>query len=350
MSSNLTKTDFAPLDISGNNYISWVLEAELHLQAKNLVHTIKAGNAASQQDRALALIFLRHHIQDGLISEYLTVKDPEVMWSCLKDRYDHLKMVILLKVKNDWLNLRLQDFKSVSEYNSALFRITSQLKFCGENITDEQLLEKTFTTFHTSSVVLQQQYQERRFKKYSELISCLLVAEQNNELLLRNHESRPVGSVYVPEAHATTNSTNGNGRGNNKGKGKRGRGNKNNQDKNSRFKPNHQEWKDGTSKKEQKPDKGKDSSDKPIKNKKDVCYHCGMTGYWSRTCRTAKHLVNLYQAYMKRPAVDIETNLIETNEAFTSSPHLDFDFLTKSEEGKWDISDFLNKSDDQELN
>ncbi|XP_026410657.1 uncharacterized protein LOC113305880 [Papaver somniferum] len=259
-------------------------------------------------------------------------------------------MVILPKAKNNWLNLRLQDFKSISEYNSALFKITSQLKLCGENITDEQLLEKTFTTFHVSSVVLQQQYRERRFKKYSELISCMLVAEHNNELLLRNHESRPVGSVSVPATHATTSSTNGNGRCNNKGKGKRGRDNEKNQDNNSRFKPNHQEWKDCTPKKEHKPDKGKDSFDKPIKNKEDVCYRCGMTGHWSRTCRTAKHLVNLYQASLKRLAVDIETNLIETNEACTSSPHLDFDFLTKSEEEKWDITDFLNKSDDEELN
>ncbi|XP_026432321.1 uncharacterized protein LOC113329693 [Papaver somniferum] len=259
-------------------------------------------------------------------------------------------MVILPKAKNNWLNLRLQYFKSVSEYNFALFKITSHLKLCGENITDEQLLEKTFTTFHASNVVLHQQYRERCFKKYSELISCLLVAEQNNELLLRNHESRLVGSVSVPESHATTSSTNGNARGNNKGKGKRGRGNKKNQDKNSGFKPNQQEWKDGTPKKEQNPDKEKDSSDKPIKNKEGVCYRCGMTGHWSRICRTAKHLANLYQASLKRPAVDIQTNLIETNEASTSSPHLDFDFLTKSEEGKWDISDFLNKSDDEELN
>ncbi|XP_026450564.1 uncharacterized protein LOC113350644 [Papaver somniferum] len=172
--------------------------------------------------------------------------------------------------------------------------LTPTLKLCGENITDEQLLEKTFTTFHASSVVLQQQYREHRFKKYSELISCMFVAEQNNELLLRNHESRPVGSVSVPEAHATTSSTNGNGRGNSKGKWKRGRGNKKNQDKNSRFKPNHQEWKDVIPKKEQKPDKGKYSFEKPINNKEDVCYRCGMTGHWSRTCRTSKHPINLY--------------------------------------------------------
>lgn len=348
MSSNLTKLDFPSLNISGNNYISWALDAELHLQAKNLANSIKARNATSQQDKALALIFLRHHINEGLRSEYLTVKEPDVLWNCLKDRYDHLKMVILPKAQNDWLNLRLQDFKSVSEYNSALFKITSQLKLCGEGVTDEQLLEKTFTTFHASNVVLQQQYRERRFKKYSELIQCLLVAESNNELLLKNHESRPCGSLPVPEAHVATSYTRGNGRGY-KGNGKRARGKKNFVYRNSQYKPYHQEWKSGAPHKELKPNKGKDLPDKQVKNKEDVCYRCGVSGHWSRTCRTARHLVNLYQASLKRPAADIETNLIQTNDASTSSPHIDFDFLTKSPEEKWDISEFLNKSDDGDL-
>ena len=64
------------------------------------------------------------------------------------------------------------------------------------------MLEKTFTTFHASNVLLQQQYQERRFTKYFELISCLLIVEQNNELLMRNHQSRPIGSEPFPKVNA----------------------------------------------------------------------------------------------------------------------------------------------------
>ena len=65
------------------------------------------------------------------------------------------------------------------------------------------MLEKTYTTFHASNMLLQQQYRERRFTKYSELIARLLVVEQNNELLLKNHQSRPIGSISLPEANAT---------------------------------------------------------------------------------------------------------------------------------------------------
>ena len=84
-----------------------------------------------------------------------------------------------------------------------MFRIVSQLKFCGVDITDEEMLEKTYSTFHASNITLQQQYRLRDFKKYSELISSLLMAEKNNELLIKNHQSRPTGLAAFPEAKAT---------------------------------------------------------------------------------------------------------------------------------------------------
>ncbi|XP_070012508.1 uncharacterized protein [Nicotiana sylvestris] len=160
----------------------------------------KDKNKASTQDCAKALIFLRHHLDERLKIEYLTVKDPLILWNGLKERYDNLKFVTLPQARYDWAHLRLQDFKSVSEYNSAMFRITSKLKLYGDTITDYDMLEKTFTIFHASNMVLQQQYREKSFKKYSELISLLLVAERNNELLMRNHENRPTGSTPLPKA------------------------------------------------------------------------------------------------------------------------------------------------------
>ena len=65
------------------------------------------------------------------------------------------------------MHLRLQDFKSVSDYNSVLFKISSQLELCGEKVTKEDILEKTFSTFHVTNVLLHKQYRERRFTKYS---------------------------------------------------------------------------------------------------------------------------------------------------------------------------------------
>ncbi|XP_075076447.1 uncharacterized protein LOC142163092 [Nicotiana tabacum] len=198
------KAEFVALDISGNNYFPWVLEAEIHLDAKGLDDTIKEGNEASSQDKAKAMIFLHHHLDEGLKSEYLTLKDPFQLWTGLKERYDHLKATVLLRVHREWMHLRLQDYKTISEYNSAVYRIISQLKLCGEPMNDEDMLEKTLSTFHASNMVLQQQYREKGFKKYSELISCLLVAEQHNAILMKNHEARPTGSTLFPEANLGT--------------------------------------------------------------------------------------------------------------------------------------------------
>ena len=119
----------------------------------------------------------------------MTIKDPSTLWKDLKEIYDHQKTVILPKARYDWLHLRLQKLQNMSEYNSAMFKITSQLKLCGENITDKDMLEKTYSTFPTNNMLLQQLYCEHGFTKYSELILVLLFAEQKNELLMKNHQA-----------------------------------------------------------------------------------------------------------------------------------------------------------------
>ena len=45
--SNITKLEFVALAISGKNYLSWILNVEIHLDAMNLGATIKEGNQAS---------------------------------------------------------------------------------------------------------------------------------------------------------------------------------------------------------------------------------------------------------------------------------------------------------------
>ncbi|KAH1064840.1 hypothetical protein J1N35_029827 [Gossypium stocksii] len=202
MHAPLGLEDIAQLvELRSYNWVVAITDAEIHLDAKGLGNNILADKEASNQDKAKAMIFIHHHLYEGLKVEYLTVKDPLELWKNLKERFNHQKTVILPKAHYDWMHLRLQDFKTVSEYNSELFKISSQLKLCGENITDENLLEKIFSTFHATNVLLQQQYREKGFKRYSELILCLLVAEQNNELLMKNYGIRPTGSAPFSEVN-----------------------------------------------------------------------------------------------------------------------------------------------------
>ncbi|KAM3398515.1 hypothetical protein P3S68_002031 [Capsicum galapagoense] len=174
MAGNLTKCEFVVLQSSGKNYTSWMLDAEIHLDAMDLEDAIMKENTTSSQNHAKVMIFLRHHLDEILKVEYLTTKDPLILWNSLKKRFDNLKMVILPKARYEWMHLRFQDYKSVYEYNSAMFRISSQLKLCGETVNDGDMMEKTLSTFHASNLLLQQQYREKGFKKYTELSSHLL--------------------------------------------------------------------------------------------------------------------------------------------------------------------------------
>ncbi|KAJ0042706.1 hypothetical protein Pint_17813 [Pistacia integerrima] len=87
--TNLTKLEFVALDIMGKNYLSWILDVEIHLDAMGFVDTIKEGNESSNQDKAKAMIFLQHHLYEGLKTKYLMVKDPLILWKNLKEIYDH---------------------------------------------------------------------------------------------------------------------------------------------------------------------------------------------------------------------------------------------------------------------
>ena len=278
------------------------------------------------------MIFLRHHLHEGLKAEYLTIKDPLVLWNNLKERYDHQKTVILPKACYDWMHLCLQDYKTVSEYNSAMFRISSQLKLCGEKVTDEDMLEKTFSTFHASNLLMQQQYREKGFKKYSQLMSCLLVAEQNNELLMKNHEARPTGFAPFPEVNVTAyqphNQIQGRGRGRGRGRSRGHSCHFGNRSGHSKNPSRHLKWE-----RNEKKDQG-DSNTNSVDN---VCYRCGMKGHWSRTCRTPKHFVDLYKKSLKRNEKMVETNFI--TECDTSDTQFD-DFTNL------DVVDFFIQPED----
>ncbi|GJT44950.1 hypothetical protein Tco_0953665 [Tanacetum coccineum] len=146
------------------------------------------------------------------------------LWKDLEIKFNNQREVLLPSARYDWNNLRFQDFKKVNEYTSALFIICRTLRFCGQTVTKGDMLEKTFSTFHASNINLQQQDRLQNFKRYSDLNVNLLVTEKNNELLMKNHQSRPTGSLALPEANIVNNNDNKNsgskrGCGNPRGRG-----------------------------------------------------------------------------------------------------------------------------------
>ena len=188
---------------------------------------------------------------------------------------------MLPQARSDWLNLRFQDFKSVTAYNSALHRIVSLLRMCGQKVTDADIIDKTLSTFHPTNMVLQEQYRHAKYAKYSELISVLLVAEKQNELLMKNHSTRSTGTMAVPEAHAVTQSV-GSSHGRRKDKGNQGwKGKKNNA-----FKGKGRGRGKGK-------EKFKTDPTTQTRGKQGKFFKCGCEDHLSRTRRTPKHLVEL---------------------------------------------------------
>ncbi|XP_074352168.1 uncharacterized protein LOC141691337 [Apium graveolens] len=182
--ANLAKLEFVVLDVSGNNYLSWVLDAELHLSANSLKDTIDPEKISIVEQNTKATIFLRHHIHEDLKSE------------------------------------------------------------------------------------------ERDFQKYGELISLLLVAEKNNELLLKNRQIRPTGSAQLPEwQHDGYNS-------------------------------DRQKWQREVPNKRKAPKEGEN---------RDICHVYGSERHWQHTCRTLKHLVDLYESSKRNNEKRVGTNFANYN-------------------------------------
>jgi hypothetical protein len=81
--TNLVKIDLVELDIIGKNYLSWVLDAEIHLDVMGFGGIIKHENEASNKKKG------KDHRKNELKIEYLTIKYLLVLWQNLKERIDH---------------------------------------------------------------------------------------------------------------------------------------------------------------------------------------------------------------------------------------------------------------------
>ena len=92
---HIAKPKFHMLDVNGHNYQSWKLDIELHLQGEGLADALIEDGKAIAKDKVNTLIFMRHHLHDYLNDQYLMVRDPLKLWTKLKERYNHMKTMIL---------------------------------------------------------------------------------------------------------------------------------------------------------------------------------------------------------------------------------------------------------------
>ena len=107
----------------------------------------------------------------------------------------------------------------MDEYNYALMKIAYSLELCGEVVTNEDLVYKTYSTFHPKDLLLS--HKAKGSTTYNDLLSCLLATEQREQKVidiisrfeklqkryieLKNNEMRPpIADEAEVERHMAT--------------------------------------------------------------------------------------------------------------------------------------------------
>ncbi|XP_018487440.1 uncharacterized protein LOC108857931 [Raphanus sativus] len=171
--------DYDTLDVSGENYLRWAINISVILKIEGLSECIIKDNHGTENEKYMALRVMRHHLNVVLRNQYQDIQSPRCLWTELKSIYTK---VLLPKTRHEWMSLKFRDFGSVEEYNNALSKVTHTLMFCGEKLTEEELLEKVFTTANPKDLSLQLAYRDKGFTIYNNLFLYLSQNEQMNQM------------------------------------------------------------------------------------------------------------------------------------------------------------------------
>jgi hypothetical protein len=279
---------FEALEADGSNYMEWSIDLRTFLASEDFQGTIKKNNAEiAATPKNKALLMIRRHLDYSLRKQYLTLSSPHELWKALKARFLHEKTMHLPQARSEWIQLRVMDFSDLLSFNAELHRIVSLMRLCGQHIEESEMIDKTLSTFPPAAAILAQQYRNMNFLTHARLMSYLLAAEKQQQILLKNAESRPNKEVHTAELAAR--------------------------------KPKVPKGKDSRGKSKQPPPKAKDRSS-PSKNSHQKktsegeprsCHKCGRKGHIAKDCRAGDYLAQMYKELQQLKSKQPEAHAVD---------------------------------------
>jgi hypothetical protein len=126
--------EFEELALDEHNYPTWAMDVKISLTLRGMYEAIvpPAEKTVPLLDpyKYNVLYIIRNHIHHDLKSEYVIEEEPSTLWIALQNRYEQQKSMILPEANHDWIHLRLQDYKSIDDYNHVVHKICAKLHFC----------------------------------------------------------------------------------------------------------------------------------------------------------------------------------------------------------------------------
>ncbi|XP_040364579.1 uncharacterized protein LOC121050067 [Rosa chinensis] len=193
--SNTNKLDFVPLDYAGKRYLIWAVDVEIHLIARNLLHTIQelcptkiAPDYQTETDNSWALAFMKRHMDNDLLFEFINEDTAIKLWQALRERYGNVHDSILRNIEAEWNDLRFSEFDTIMQFYSEALHIRAMMRLCGKTITEDQLIEKTLNTFPIyamrSSDLFRTHVNARRITSFQQFMEAMATTERyGNELV-----------------------------------------------------------------------------------------------------------------------------------------------------------------------
>ncbi|XP_026396606.1 uncharacterized protein LOC113291269 [Papaver somniferum] len=213
-----------------------------------------------------------------------------------------------------------------------MLQIQARMHFCGKKLIDEELIQKTMSTFPASSMILANQYclevDNKIITTFSRLINLLQVVERHNEILVNNNV-RAVGKKKVPEAnHGKVNKGKGPKgkrarhsdshphdpypRGDNTSRGRGCKGPNRGRGRNGHSNVWHREGTSGHNGSDPKFEKTPmNPATKKAADGSVPCFKCGFTGHWYKHCKASANVAASYKKY--REAIEQGDNYAEEN-------------------------------------